>query len=255
LYLYFKKHQNNSFDGLVNFASKEDGTFLFNGNIDLKLYNVADVGEKFELFWNSIGDERQEFKILAELPYIFKSPITPEIAFSIYKQDSTFLNTTFNSKIKYSLSEKIKVGLTYNSEYSNNLQSSNAINSINTFNSAFIGFYFSYIKPKNDQFFNNKFYLEVIPAIGERKTTENSSDQFKIKITTSYIWDINYRNSLFIKNETGVLNSDTYLKNELFRIGGANSIRGFNEQYLYKWIFSILNTAFNIQYIYLYHNR
>ena len=250
LYLYFKKHQNNSFDGLVNFASKENGTLLFNGNIDLKLHNVADAGEKFELFWNSIGDERQEFKILTELPYIFKSPITPEIAFSIYKQDSTFLNTTFNSKIKYSISEKLKVGLTYNSESSNNLQSSNTVNSIHTFNSNFIGFHFSYIKPKNDQFFNNKFYLEVTPSFGKRKTTEDSSDQFKVKTITSYIWDINNRNSLFIKNETGFLNSGTYLNNELFRIGGANSIRGFNEQS----IFTSSYTFFNIEYRFLTSN-
>jgi outer membrane protein assembly factor BamA len=247
LYLYFKKHQTNSFDGVVNFASKENGDLLFNGNIDLKLNNVADLGEKFELFWNSIGDERQEFKMVAELPYIFKSPITPEIAFSIYKQDSTFLNTTFNSKIKYSISDKLKVGLTYNSESSNNLQSSNTINSIHTFNSNFIGLHFSYIKPKYDQFFNNKFYLEVTPSFGKRKTTEDSSYQFKIKTITSYIWDINYRNSLFIKNETGFLNSDTYLNNELFRIGGANSIRGFNEQS----IFTSSYTFFNIEYRYL----
>ena len=73
LYIYFKKQQNNSFDGIVNFTSKEDGGVLFNGNINLKLNNVLNTGERFELFWNSIGEERQEFKLSTNLPYILNS--------------------------------------------------------------------------------------------------------------------------------------------------------------------------------------
>jgi outer membrane protein assembly factor BamA len=247
LYLYFKKHQTNSFDGVVNFASKENGDLLFNGNIDLKLHNVADLGEKFELFWNSIGNERQEFKMVAELPYVFKSPITPEIAFSIYKQDSTFLNTTFNSKLKYSISEEIKLGLSYGTETSSDLNKSKLTNNINNFTNSFIGIHLSYIKPKFDLFFNNKFYLEVNPSFGKRESDNNTIDQFKVRIITTYIWDVNFRNSIYIKNDTGYLNSGSYLNNELFRIGGANSIRGFNEQS----IFTSSYTFFNIEYRYL----
>jgi len=247
LYLYLKKHQTNSFDGVVNFASKENGDLLFNGNIDLKLHNVADLGEKFELFWNSIGDERQEFKMAAELPYIFKSPITPEIAFSIYKQDSTFLNTTFNSKLKYSISEEIKLGVSYGTETSSNLDKSELTNNVTNFTNSFIGIHLSYTKPKFDLFFNNKFYLEINPSYGKRKSGNNSTNQFKISTIATYIWDINFRNSIYIKNDTGFLNSGSYLNNELFRIGGANSIRGFNEQS----IFTSSYTFFNIEYRYL----
>lgn len=247
LYLFLKKHQNNSFDGVINFASKENGKLLFNGNINLKLQNVLDSGEKFELFWNSIGQERQEFKILTEIPYIFNSAITPEIAFSIYKQDSTFLNTTFNSNLKYSISEKIKLGLSYDSETSTELDKSDLTNNIHNFTNSFIGLQVSFIKRKFDLFFNNKIYLEVNPSIGKRKSNNDTSNQFKIRTIASYIWDINFRNSIYIKNDTGFLNSDTYLNNELFRIGGANSIRGFNEQS----IFTSSYTYFNIEYRFL----
>lgn len=250
LYLYLKKHQNNSFDGLVNFTSKENGKLLFNGNIDLKLNNVLDSGEEFVLFWNSIGNERQEFKVLTKIPYLFNSAISPEISFSIYKQDSTFLNTTFNSKIKYTISKNLNIGLTFNSESSKNLQNSNILGNINSFNSNFIGFQVSYVKTKNDPFFNDTFFLEVNPSIGRRRLEGDSSNQFKIRTITSYIWDINYRNSIYIKNDTGFLNSDTYLNNELFRIGGANSIRGFNEQS----IFTSSYTFFNIEYRFLTSN-
>ena len=96
LFLYFKKKQHNSFDGIISFTSKENGKILFNGNVDLKFNNLFDKGEQFELFWNSIGEERQELKLISKIPYIFNSKFTPQISFSIYKQDSTFLNTKFD---------------------------------------------------------------------------------------------------------------------------------------------------------------
>jgi outer membrane protein assembly factor BamA len=247
LYMYLKKEQNNSFDALVNFASKEDGKLLFNGTVDLKLINVLNSGEEFELFWNSIGNERQEFKISTEIPYVFNSPITPEVSFSIYKQDSTFLNTSFNSKIKYTVTDKLKLGLSYDSESSGNLQQSNLSKNINQFSNNFFGFHILYKKPKYDQFLNNQFYLEVNPSFGKRATEETSTNQFKIRTISSYIYTFNYRNNIYIKNDTGYLNSDTYFNNELFRIGGANSIRGFNEQS----IFTSSYTYFNIEYRFL----
>lgn len=246
LYLYLKKKQNNSFDGLVNFASKENGEVLFNGHIDLKLNNILNSGENFELFWNSIGEERQEFKISAETPYIFNSVLTPKISFSIYKQDSTFLNTTFNSKLFYNLNSRAKIALTYNTENSENLEES-ITNTIETYSNYFLGFQFEYKIPKNDFFFNDAFNLKINPSFGKRKIENVTSNQFKIETSASYIWDFNNRSSIFIRNKIGYLNSDNFIDNELFRIGGARSIRGFNEQSIYtdKYLF------FNIEYRYL----
>ena len=243
LYMYLKKQQNNSFDGIVSFASKENGDILFNGNINLQLNNILNTGEKFELFWNSIGEERQEFKLATEIPYLFSSKISPQISFSIYKQDSTFLNTKFDSKLFYNINHKIKLALTYNSESSENLKEKLS-NNIETFSNYFLGFQFDYSVPKNDLFFNDKFHLEVNPTFGRRKTDKNTSNQFKIEASTSYIWDLNLRSSIYIKNKTGYLNSDSYIDNELFRIGGANSIRGFNEQSIYTNKYTYINLEY-----------
>jgi hypothetical protein len=243
LFLYLSKKQNNSIDGIVNFASKENGGVLFNGMLDVRFQNIINTGERFEIFWNSIAEERQEFKITAEIPYIFNTAFSPEMSFSIYKQDSTFLNTNFKAKLKFSIDNFYKLGIQYESESSENLaQTLN--NNIETFSNTFFGIYFSYTKPKNDVFYFDKFHFEINPTVGKRKITNENSNQFKIKTNLTYIWDINTRNSLFIRNETGYLNSDTYLTNELFRIGGANSIRGFNEQS----IFTESYTFFNIEY-------
>lgn len=241
LYLYFQKHSNNSLDGIINFSSQENGKLKFNGNIDLKFNNILNTGEKIELFWNSIGNNRQEFKILNELPFIFNTPFTSELSFSIYKQDSSFSNSKFESKIKYDISNKFKVGIHYNSETSNNLTSTNKITS---FKNSFIGLNFNYRIPKNDVFNNDRINIEVNPSIGKRTTSENTINQIKIQTLASCIFDINSKSSLYLKNETGLLNYDLYLINELYRIGGPNSIRGFDQ----KSIFTNNYTFFNLEY-------
>ncbi|KGL62834.1 ShlB/FhaC/HecB family hemolysin secretion/activation protein [Polaribacter sp. Hel1_85] len=246
LYMYLKKQQNNSFDGIVSFASKENGDVLFNGNIDLSINNILDTAEKIQLFWNSIGEEKQEFKLTTETPYIFNTKFSPQLAFSIYKQDSTFLNTKFDSKLFYSINPNTKLGFTYNSESSENLEKE-LNNNVKTFSNYFLGLQFQFNKPKNDFFFNDKFHLEVNPTFGRRKSDENTSNQFKIEASTSYLWVLNLRNSIYIKNKTGYLNSDSFIDNELFRIGGSNSIRGFNEQSIFASNYSY----FNLEYRYL----
>ena len=246
LYLYLRKKHHNSFNGIVSFASKENGDVFLNGNIDISLQNILDTGEKFELFWNRIGEEKQEFKVTSEVLYIFNSKLSPNISFSIYKQDSTFLNTKFDSKLFYHFNSKIKFAATYTSEYSENLAEI-INNNIETYRNYFLGIQFQYHKPKNDFFFNNQFFLTINPTLGKRKTNEHSLPQFKIETSASYLWDLNERSSIYVKNKTGYLNSDSFIDNELFRIGGANSIRGYNEQSIYTNSY----TYFNLEYRYL----
>ncbi len=242
LYIYVKKKNNNSFDALVNFASEENGDLLFNGNIDLKLNNILNSGEKLELFWNSIGQERQEFKFKIEKPYIFNSKISPEIEFSIYKQDSSFVNTKLNTFFNYSINNKNRLALNYSSESSNNLIETN--NNTDSFSNFFLGFSYEYKIPSNNLLLNNKLVINITPSFGNRTSNNTSTQQFKIITNTSYLFEVNTRNNIYVKNKTGYLDSASPLNNELFRIGGANSIRGFNEQSIFTQSFTYFNTEY-----------
>jgi hemolysin activation/secretion protein len=59
--------------------------------------------------------------------------------------------------------------------------------------------------------------------------------------------DLNRKNSIYFRNETGILNSTNYFDNELYRIGGNNSIRGFNEQSIFVKKYLLQNIEFRYQ--------
>ena len=249
VYVYLKKNKGNSFDGLVNLASQENGKIKFNGYIDLKLRNILNKGERFNLLWNSFGNERQEFAIDTQIPYIFNSKLSPELNFSIYKQDTTFLNTKFNANLQYQTKSNASLFVSFTQENSERLTNV-ASQNIETFTSTFLGFGYQYTMPKNDLFRNNIFFLNINPSIGNRKSENNSFRQIKLEATISYLLDISKRSSIYLKNKTGILNSENYIQNELFRIGGNNSIRGFNEQSIFVKDYVIQN----IEYRYLLSN-
>lgn len=246
LYMYFKKIKNNSFNGIVNFSTEDDGKLLLNGNINLKLNNTFNNGEQINLFWNSVQKERQELKLTSEIPFIFNTKLTPKLIFSIYKQDSSFVNINMNTDLYFYTNTRSRFGLNYQTESSTNLKK-NLISNLESFKNNFIGLTYQHKILNNNFYFNDKFFLEVKLNIGKRKTNEQISNQNKLNTIISYLFNFNFKNSLYLKNTTGLLTSNLLLTNELYRIGGPNSIRGFREQS----IFSDKFTYFNIEYRYL----
>jgi len=53
---------------------------------------------------------------------------------------------------------------------------------------------------------------------------------------------------IFIQNNTSVLLSDRFLTNELFRFGGINSIRGFNENSIDASLYTVINTEYRYRF-------
>jgi hemolysin activation/secretion protein len=60
----------------------------------------------------------------------------------------------------------------------------------------------------------------------------------------SHHLELNSKNSIFIKNQSYYLQSDSYVINELYRFGGINSIRGFKENSLQANAFSGIMAEF-----------
>ena len=241
LYLFLKKLTSSSFDGIINFASKEDGKgLLLNGNLDLKLNNVFNTGEQLELFWNKVAEEKTEFNILLKVPYFMNSRFSSELDFNIFRQDSTFLNTNFNLKTDYDFNNFSKLSLLFSSEKSSYLLNTES-NDFDSYLTNFLGIEYQTSILSKTNLFKYKLNVSIQPVFGRRKTERSQINQQKLIISSFANFKTSEKSYVFLKNETGVLNSDNYLVNELFRIGGVNTIRGFNEQSIFTSQYSYLN--------------
>jgi hypothetical protein len=241
LYIYLNKTKNNSFDGLVNFSSKENKKGIsFSGYLDLSLNNMFNYGEEVAIHWKNTGEEKQFFKINIKAPYVLNTKVSTEASFSMYRHDSTFLSTTSAIRLLLPLNNKLTLGLSYDSEKSENLLEQ-LDNSIESFSNNFIGGQLNY-----QSLHKNLFNIEINASFGKRNAHAENNTQYKTNLTSSILLQLNHRLFLFLKNSSGHLSSKNYLQNELYRIGGTRSIRGFDEQSIFTSTYSFINSEFRL---------
>ncbi len=232
IFVYVEKSKPNKFDGFIGFSNDDKSKLTFNGYLDLQLQNILNTGEKFNLYWKNDGNKQTSFNIGTELPYIFKTPIGIKANLRIFKQDSTFQNTMTDLNLGYYFAYNTKAFVGYQKTTSVDIQNTNSF-SLNDFTNTFLTSSFEHLELNPDSFiFPEKSKVFVKFGTGNRTIASQKTSQFFTQLDMNYNFNLNSKNSIFVRNQTFYLQSDDYIINELFRFGGINSIRGFNENSL-----------------------
>ena len=250
VYFYLEKENNNLFDGILGFGTDEETQKLkFNGYLNLELNNNLNYGEQLSLNYKADGEEQVNFRVKANLPYLFKTPFGLSGELKIFKRDSSFVTSEQELRTTYQINPRSTTYLGYRSNNSSNLLDEVIAGTpIVDFKSKFLIAGTTYLKPQNRKNFPIKTLLTFDGGIGSREKEGSKDDQVRLEVLANNIFNLNYRNSIFVQNITSILISDSYLVNELFRFGGINSIRGFNENSIDASFYSIINTEYRYQF-------
>jgi hypothetical protein len=244
VYVYLEKAKANTFDGFIGFSNDENSKVIFNGYLDLTLNNILNSGEKLALYWKSNGEDQKTFNLGVELPYIFKSPIGLKAQLNIFKQDSTFQNTQTSIDLGYYFNYNTRLYLGYQSAESSDINNVNT-STLSDFENQFITSTFEFVNFKPDDFlFPEKSNYVIKLGTGKRESQFQSNNQFFGSLNLKHNFYLNNKNVVNIKSQNFYLQSEEYIINELYRFGGINSIRGFNENSLQGNIFSSILTEY-----------
>ena len=244
VFVYLEKAKANAFDGFVGFSNDEQQKLIFNGYLDLTLNNILNSGEKLALYWKSDGKDQKTFNLGFELPYIFKSPLGLKAQLNIFKQDSTFQNTKTAIDLGYYFNYNTRLYLGYQATESSDISNANT-NQLSDYTNSFVTTTFEFLDYKNDDFlFPEKSNFNVKLGTGKRNSKFQSNKQFFGSINLKHNFYLNDKNCFNVKTQNFYLQSDEYITNELYRFGGINSIRGFNENSLQATFFSSILTEY-----------
>lgn len=245
LYLYLEKTRTNNFDGFLGFGTNEDSNQLeFDGYLDLRLINNLNFGETLNLFYKSDEIDQQTFRVDAILPYMFKSPIGVELGLNIFRKDSTFQNVTQTARLNYQINAKHRVAVGISAINSTNLLETNTA-VLNDYTSNFYTINYNFTEPQfYDPLFPINFFLNVSGGFGRRENDLDNISQTIFNFESYKIFNLNEKNSVFTRITGALLDSDAFLDNELFRFGGINSVRGFEENSLVADLYAVLNTEY-----------
>ncbi|NOY48131.1 MAG: hypothetical protein GXO84_08055 [Chlorobi bacterium] len=246
IYLYLEKTKSNTFDGFLGFSTNEATNKIeFNGYLNLNLINNLNYGEAFSLVFKSDESDQKTFDVDVSLPYLFNTAIGSELSLNIFKKDSTFTTVDQSVNLFYQINDRQRIFTEINTIQSNNLLDENNTQFIQDYNSTFYSIKYEYLKRQyNNILFPINFAFNIKTGFGFRKIESNKDNQKIFSLNTHKIFNLNKKNSIYIRIKSEGIVSDSYLINELFRFGGINTIRGFEENSLLASLYGLLNSEY-----------
>ena len=269
LYLYLDKKNASQFDGIVGILPDANtGKTVITGDVKLKVVNgIFRNGETFDLQWRRLQNQTQDFAGRLIYPYIAGTPIGADYYLKIYRKDSSFIDINNNIALHYYFSGLNYLKLGYKQRNSNLISTSN-LTYINTLpeyadvvtKSYGLGVFYEDL---NYRFNPHKgIALNLNGQTGNRVINKNPNIndavyegvelktlQYQFEGTLAAYLNL-YRNHVLKLGLQGasVFGSSTIFKNELFRIGGLRTLRGFDEESIYASTYVIPT----IEYRYLF---
>nr|WP_255737311.1 hypothetical protein [Cognataquiflexum nitidum] len=261
LYLPVSDRRINSIDGIIGFLPNENegGKLLVTGQFDIALYNVAGTGRNYELHWQRFNQFSQTLKITGFEPLLLGSNIDAGISFSLLKEDTTFLNRDFRLNFGYRVSSDGYVSFFTRRQAGdllavNGLEESTQLPEAGDFRFNNYGLNYRHIW-LDDIFFPRRGALAQVEfAIGNKNILQNTGlspelyEGIELKTLQYYMearfekhFYLSPRWGIFTRLAGGLVENKNILLNDLFRIGGLQSIRGFNENFFFADKYLYLN--------------
>ncbi|GGF80774.1 BamA/TamA family outer membrane protein [Wenyingzhuangia marina] len=241
LYLYLDRVKANKLDALLGFSNKaRENKIRFNGYVDISLTNTLHKGETFAFKWNNTGNDQQEIDLNIDNPYIFNSPINAAYHLNIFRRDSTFVNTQHEFSLGYRPHYKHLINTYYHTESSSALNTSNA--NIIEYTKNIFGIQYTYNELNRFGIPKNRVKFDI--GLGTKKNPTANTQQQTFKSDIIYTIEINPINHVFIENRNAYLRSPNKNINELYRTGGATTMRGFLEQNIVAHLYNYANIEY-----------
>lgn len=260
--LNLRYEKSNSLDGIVGFLPNEqaDGELLITGQLFLGLTNLFNTGKDLILEWQSLKARSQLLNLTYRHPNILKSPIDVAADFSLLKEDTSFINREFQLSSVY---RKIKseFSLFYRARGSSILSELENQEDITDFTINYYGAGYQYSSRRDKTGNINRFDLSIESAVGSKSEELAFSDsvesvlgkltsiQYQAETQISNQFKLSRLFNLFVGAQGGFLfNENELYRNDLFRVGGLKTIRGFNENYFFTDMYALIKSEIRLYY-------
>lgn len=266
VYTYLQKARANQFNGIVGiFPNHEQtGKLFVTGDLHLYLINSFGKGESFRFAWKSLQPLSQELDVSVSWPYVFSSMVGVGADFSLLKQDTSWFTVNPVVDLRFFLGGNNYFNAFYDN-FSSSLISTAGMENISTLpasadvSSSLYGLGIQY---RNlDYLFNPRrgWNIRARLGIGTRKIRKNpalpesvyesinmSSTKVKATASIGFYQPLGGRFSVHLESRSGYLRTENLFENELFRLGGINTLRGADENSIFASLYSLatLETRF-----------
>ena len=270
--IYAEKKKTNQFDGVIGVApnSQSTGKLMITGEANLNLVNSFYRGETIQFDWQKLQAASQDLKINFVYPYLLNTPLGADINFKLFKNDTLYLNVESNLGLRYHFT-----GNNYIKAFVDNSSSSLISTSqykydtltLPDFADMSCTMYGLELKlQKLDYLLNPRkgYDINISGSAGDNHIIKNpnldqklyqniklNSAQYKITSTLNFYIPLFSKSTIEIGMNAALLQNDNIFENELFKIGGLKTLRGFDEESIDASLYDIAT----LEYRYLFEQN
>ena len=272
VHLFANKRNASKFDFLLGFLPDNNtGKLLITGDGNLTLQNMLSHGELLHLQFNQFQNATTTFNLKLNYPFLFSLPVGADAMLDLYKRDSTYLTVKFQLGIQY-----LFVGTSYIKFYvrkensflltvdTDLIQLTHQLPDQLDYVTSFYGIENQFekldyrlnpqkgwaIKWNGEIGIDSIYYNTRIVSLNDVNepnfdyhtlydSVTLKSTEFRFLIKAQHFSKLSKHTTALIEVNAGTTVSKNYFDNKLFRIGGFNSIRGFDDESVLAGSYSI----------------
>ena len=253
LILTLERQKANNIDGILGFQPQEDESeeTILTGEVDIILRNALGVGELIKAQWRRLQAGTSTLDLGTEFPYLFNTRFGVEANLNIFRLDTAFMNVNQRWGIQYYLrGDRHITGFINRSSTSliNTEQYEDATTLPENADVSFTSYGLTFKTSDVDYKFNPSrgFELYIEGATGVKNIEQNpaleninydtielSTSQYNGRTKFDHYLPIFPRFTLNNQFQGGFMINENLFRNELFRIGGLHTLRGFDEESIF----------------------
>ncbi len=282
--LFLEKKRSSRFDFLLGFLPREQNSveerqpLLLTGQLNADLFNPFGLGERIKARFQQFRPGTQELQLGFNLPYAVGLPFGADLGFELYRRDSTYLDVILDLGMQYLFEGNNYVKIFWNrtsttliSIDEEQIRNTQALPTNLDVANTTVGL--EYYMQRLDYRFNPRRGWSVFAkgGVGNKRISRSnlilslndSTDnfdyntlydslnertfQFRIHGEAAYYLPIMKRSTLKLGLSGGYLESEEQLfRNELYRIGGNQLLRGFDEESIFAGLYTILTLEYRL---------
>ncbi|MGN6533307.1 MAG: hypothetical protein ACTHK0_16315 [Ginsengibacter sp.] len=269
LNLYLEPKRSSQVNVLIGFVPGNTitGKAQITADVHLDLKNSLGSGESILLNWQQLQPQSPRLNLGFSKPYIFNSNFGIDFSFDLLKKDSSYLQLNGILGLQYMISSNKTFKIFYENEsdflLSGGVDTTRIISSkelpanidVSSGNIG-IGYHFVNTNYRLNPRKGNE--MDITATAGIKKTSKNNdivnlkdplnpnfdfnslydsiklkTYRFKIAASGAHYFPLGKMSTLKTAANIGLLESPQNFRNELFRIGGYQLLRGFDEESIY----------------------
>lgn len=235
LFVYPEKVPANRFDGWIGLSpGGNTGSGLsVAGAVELGLNNIFGQAESWYINWKRNQDRSQKMLIRSSFPYLAGLPFGLQNSFDLFRQDTIYLNLEWLSSIPYHFSPAHNLNLFFRYRQSFLLTEilSQQSGSQRPFTLWLTGVNWDLNTLDNRINPSRGVACRIEASTGSKKVSQEPEpfSQTEFQADFSLFYPVLKKLVLNARLQSGGRFSSIILENELFRLGGLDNLRGFNE--------------------------